>query len=46
MKYTRVLRFKEVPDYHYLIHLFKNILKKKSTTCTNEFDWNIKLKDM
>ena len=46
MKYTRLLEFKEKPDYNYLIHLFSNVLKTISTTEDRYFDWDIKLKQI
>ena len=46
MKYTQVLEFKEKPDYNYLIHLFKNILKSNKYKYDYEYDWIIKLKDI
>jgi len=46
IKYTQVLEFKEKPDYNYLIHLFKNILKNYNMTEDNQYDWIIKLKNI
>ena len=43
MKYTQLLEFKEKPDYTYLIHLFKNILKNNNMTEDDQYDWIIKL---
>ena len=41
MKYCRLLRFKQDPDYTYLKSLFINIFKENSYTYDNIFDWNI-----
>lgn len=41
MKYCRLLRFKQTPDYTYLKALFINIFKKNNYLYDNIFDWNI-----
>ena len=42
IKYCRLLRFSELPDYNYLIGLFKNLRNKLDLDYDSSlFDWNI-----
>jgi len=41
MKYCRLLRYKQTPDYDYLKSLFINIFYTKNFDYDNIFDWNI-----
>ena len=44
MKYCRLLRFSELPDYEYLKSLFVNILRTRNLKANNVFSWNIRAK--
>ena len=49
IKYVRLLKFKEKPDYVFLKNLFVNLLKKNKHTIDNIYDWNleaIKIKNL
>ena len=49
IKYVRLLKFKEKPDYKYLQNLFVNLLSKNKHTIDNIYDWNleaIKIKNL
>jgi len=41
MKYVRLLRYKQAPNYNYLIQLFHNIMSKNNYKYDYIFDWNI-----
>ena len=41
IKYCRLLSFTAIPDYNYMRHLLKSLLKKTSSTNEIIFDWNI-----
>jgi len=41
MKYCRLLRFEQTPNYKYLRELFLNIFTKNNFNYDNIFDWNI-----
>lgn len=44
MKYSRLLRFSELPDYEYLRSLFLNIIRTNNMKINNLFSWNIHAK--
>ena len=39
IKYCKLLKYEQEPDYEYLLGLFKNILKKKGESIDYKFDW-------
>ena len=41
MKYCRLLRFRETPDYEFLKNIFRQQLKKDGKKTDDVFDWNI-----
>jgi len=45
MKYSRLLRFKENPDYTYLKNLFIDLSKKNNMILDDIYDWNIIAKE-
>jgi len=45
LKYCRLLRFREEPDYIYLKNLFENLAKKKDIILDDIYDWNILAKE-
>ena len=46
IKYVRVLRFNQKPNYNYLRSLLLNISEEQNYTLDNVFDWNIKVKKL
>lgn len=45
MKYCRLLRFKENPNYNYLKNLFIDLSKKKNIILDDIYDWNLVAKE-
>lgn len=41
MRYSRMLRFTQEPDYTYLRNLFYSVLRREGSTNDKVFDWNI-----